>query len=617
MRDQFSTGKPGDQLSAEQLNRIGRVISQAPFGVPGSFSHGIQNAAFRSNAPPGGWVQELLEVTDISLQADGLYKGQIVGYAKTPDKWLAAGTVYVIDASGFESTAGGEFAVKLGQELRYMCYWDSQRGAFVPICCPTSSLFECLIFVDSFNFPIDAGTTFYDDIDQPGTDDWIVLAEDWELRRNAPPQLVDPTNSTLGYHGAARALIPEDPDNPGQIISSQAHPFAIVKQRHPQGIADGVASASITLRRVGDKGTVVVGYQGPPELELEDVDYYFGEVEAGDADDPARFPGMLRLYHFRDTPPVGEVQLELLAETEVVTLEMTVNNVTQRGTKSVHLDVCVFDGKITASLNKTLSVDPGDEVDAGSGRPGTALVSITVEANPIGDRVGIRVSNMKRDDFDDSREFPIEFNEFLWFHHRDEPVDPNKTCEFCLQDCGTCEIDETPPMYMAEFNGVGNNDTTLQCVKCPVFNDTVFLMPLVGTNVTQAGQIIPGDTRFTCNNCCHYRVGAACAEFDPDFTASPLCGLEFWLFGLNEELNGTFRVMAENFKGECWVVAEGIVSSPSGRDGVPVLPDVDNCKTGVFDIQLINQFQTQSGGEARACDWDFATVKLTPVFPDE
>ena len=144
MKDQFpQDAKPGDQLSADWVSRVGRVLEQHSMGGSSAFAHGRHQQSLRADIPPAPWTQVLIKVTSTqSSGTSGVYQGEILGYLRDDalereDWWIGDNRPYNIDASGYGKNEADEWIIELEIDSVYPCYWDVQRGTFIPICCPS------------------------------------------------------------------------------------------------------------------------------------------------------------------------------------------------------------------------------------------------------------------------------------------------------------------------------------------------------------------------------------------------------------------------------------------------------------------------------------------------
>ena len=122
MRDSFPTKKPGDDISADHINKLSdsaRVVSGMG---PGSFVGKIGGASV-GEAP---FIQRILQVVGSKDSTTNLYTCSPQYYNPTITAWVTDTDTYDLDISAFKNET-----LSIGDVL--VGYWDPQRGTFIGI----------------------------------------------------------------------------------------------------------------------------------------------------------------------------------------------------------------------------------------------------------------------------------------------------------------------------------------------------------------------------------------------------------------------------------------------------------------------------------------------------
>ena len=736
MRDRLESPKPGESLSQENINRIGRTAEVLSGKHPGSFAHGRHASTQSTESPPYGHVQVLIEITSANLST-GLYQGKIVGYDSleedVDERWQSYGSEYVIDATGYGKD-GERWAIELAVESRYPCYWNSQRGTFIPLCCGTSPSFTCIIYKDYFDFfpPLGTGSvhdpSIIPELNPPsdnypdGDDEWFTIRQFWRRKQTLVVHFFEGEETIIGvevpptigggdgglqYNGQAEALnvvlSKGDEDDTETWTVGNSEPTAIVLRHHPLQVPQCVISTAITLHVApqkeafptpgegADQAGILLGYRGPPWAAGEtpqSTDYYYALAVAGNSRDKDRFPGKLQLWHFSSelNDDLDEINGEHTLLVEALTDSMLMDphaigtspigpgNVIEepplteypnRGKRSFFLDLCYFDNNLTATTNRART----DQSEGKEGRPGTGDVTISISIpTPLGNRVGMTVRQMERDSYADNLRFPIQFDQFEWWYHRDDELNPEEVCEFCLIECGICEIDDTPLGFLLQIEGVGNNLNPIltpnprpgidfdQCNTCDEDFNGCFVMHLVGTNLSSGAQSILRQDE----GCC-YRVAVGCSEYveecppnliipnDPTWEypgteANParcitntcfieMCmqessgggGIEMKMVVAAFVPDETNRVQEDSTE-DCTKLEAAVTlnqSTPAVQglptDATSSIPgELVTCRNMRFDGLFGNaSFNDTAGSGGTICKWHGASFELTPLFKED
>lgn len=659
MREQFPQhAEPGEELTADAANAIGRDLESVASSGVGSFSQGIRGSANATN-PSAPWLGALFEITDISDKSDALYKGRVVTH--DGNSWVMTGNEYVIDTSGF-GRDGDEWVVQLDIETRYPCHWDSQRGCLIPACCGSTTSFNCLIFRDFFDFYPGSGTvaspSFYNSLNLPGKTDWIINSSHWRIQQH----FVDGEGVLVSegqYEGYAEAINPklsgQSPALPDSeaLVNNDAKPWAVVNNNHPEGSPECIVNTGIRFGAIGDKASIFLGYKEVIDGDISSADYYSAEVEFGDPRSAATDPSYLRLYHY------SGATAELLAESEINFNSLILPD--EDGFLLVNLATCYHQGWLSAAVSDTQDFEPDPELITVF-PPIDSNLSIPI-SQPLGDMVGMRVTGMDRDSVEDMDNRPIRYYRFRWSRHRVTVDDSVNLCGFCtIPSCVACEsVEETPLAYLIEISGVRNNsevggDLNPGCVsqqldQCLICDDlnAVFVARFRGhSSIGRFGDL---------TNTCMYAVEIDCREIvdpcpgwfdtvDPPI-GDPTCAtdlnlIELHIFyddpiagaGLSARLNVTRVQTDERRPGDpdnLDTTFESVSASPPlvsptqdravSNDGGDV-----TCVNGEFSNQMTQKTRMISqaeicpdtiGFDANQCFWAKASFTATPLFEED
>lgn len=138
MRESFPHKDAGDSLSAQHINKLGSVGARVSRFQGGAHVHVRHTESVLGVAIPPPFVQVLLEVSSVTDRAKGLFKGRRRYYSDGDEEWYTASEdddgEWPIDCQGLD------VLVSVGRLV--VAYWDSQRGAFVPILPPCNPLVD-------------------------------------------------------------------------------------------------------------------------------------------------------------------------------------------------------------------------------------------------------------------------------------------------------------------------------------------------------------------------------------------------------------------------------------------------------------------------------------------
>ncbi len=128
MREQLPTSKrPGQRITPRHINDLSRIFNRLSRSIPGSNRSGHQGNSFVSEANLPPWEQGILEI--VSDQGGNLYTGQFRYYDHTAGQWQTN-----TEHPGWDVDAS-DIATTISVSDKVVCYWNEQRGAFIPICC--------------------------------------------------------------------------------------------------------------------------------------------------------------------------------------------------------------------------------------------------------------------------------------------------------------------------------------------------------------------------------------------------------------------------------------------------------------------------------------------------
>lgn len=127
MREVVKTNwKRGDILSAKQVSILARIASRVG-GGSGSFSDGVMTNSVIAQTNLPLFVQSIVIVTEVI--AGGKTYNVKRRYYDPNSGWTTANeSAWLMDGSDLDNTT-------LEVDDKIPAYWDSQRSAYVPMCC--------------------------------------------------------------------------------------------------------------------------------------------------------------------------------------------------------------------------------------------------------------------------------------------------------------------------------------------------------------------------------------------------------------------------------------------------------------------------------------------------
>jgi len=116
--------EPGDSLGAAHVNKLNQAARVVMHKFPGAFSSGNESG----QASPIPFTQMWVEVTRDVAHPDTpfVYKGRRRYYSQTDQVWRTDD-----DANQYDIDVA-QIGIELFFEDVIQCYWDPQRGAFIP-----------------------------------------------------------------------------------------------------------------------------------------------------------------------------------------------------------------------------------------------------------------------------------------------------------------------------------------------------------------------------------------------------------------------------------------------------------------------------------------------------
>lgn len=245
MSERFPEKKPGDRLEAVHVNDLNEAAkSFLGISVGGHISKHGKNSF--SGAP--AWHQYAFEITGFQsggTSENGLYLGKVRYWDANTSEWKTHDDEYMLDVSDAGSSPG------VGDKI--VCYWNRQRGMFVPCGAVGLTPFE-----------------LYDDITPGGTEVEAWLLDPSTLERDETLDKVEVADGILGdvralgtvtkaggtpSTGARGWFIPIGGVN--QIVAIQRKAKMIVVANTASGhaaVAAGTTTFTATLTRVCDDG---------------------------------------------------------------------------------------------------------------------------------------------------------------------------------------------------------------------------------------------------------------------------------------------------------------------------------------------------------------------------
>lgn len=138
MKEIIPPKEKGSVLYAREVNEIGKVVNRLGKMRPGSFMEGRHSGSmmsFSQRPPLDFGVLEISnrKIYDSDTNTSGLYLGKMRSYTFDSAEWESDSAEWIIDATDtymrFEATDSN--ANITGH--RVFCFWDGQRGAFMPL----------------------------------------------------------------------------------------------------------------------------------------------------------------------------------------------------------------------------------------------------------------------------------------------------------------------------------------------------------------------------------------------------------------------------------------------------------------------------------------------------
>ncbi len=128
MREQFPTNKQsGDNLTVGHINGLSRVGNRFGRARPGSNQAGYHGDSTFATTPLPPFTQMIMII--VSVEGGGLYTGRPRYYSADASGWQTDTDSVAWDIDG------SDLGVTYAANDKVVCYWDEQRGAFIPICC--------------------------------------------------------------------------------------------------------------------------------------------------------------------------------------------------------------------------------------------------------------------------------------------------------------------------------------------------------------------------------------------------------------------------------------------------------------------------------------------------
>ena len=151
MAEKFPHKEPGDSLSAGEVNDLNESAKSIRPPLYGSFSSGVTTSVgfATANRPP--FTQWTFRITrkvedDEGEVIPGRYKGHRLWYSETDEEWKITDETFEddLDEDGnyiaeedatrkewFIDASGTDVGLKVGDKV--ICFWDAQRGMFIPL----------------------------------------------------------------------------------------------------------------------------------------------------------------------------------------------------------------------------------------------------------------------------------------------------------------------------------------------------------------------------------------------------------------------------------------------------------------------------------------------------
>jgi len=135
MREEFPRKKIGDSLSARHVNEMSDVTRRFGRMTPGSYLRGVHTRHYVSLSGLEPFQQFTFLIA--SDEGDGLYKGRIRWYDTEVSSWKPTVEDMDEESASYDpeewNIDAGNLGLKLFVNDLVVCYWDQQRGMFVPV----------------------------------------------------------------------------------------------------------------------------------------------------------------------------------------------------------------------------------------------------------------------------------------------------------------------------------------------------------------------------------------------------------------------------------------------------------------------------------------------------
>lgn len=124
MRENLSTPKSGQAVSASYLNRVSGVARKMSAGASSSHCAQIHNESMRAFALPSPFVKHVMHLLLVDNETK-IHTGRLRYFNHSLDQWVTDGVDYQIDTK----SDSREFSY----DDKILAYWDSNRGMFVGV----------------------------------------------------------------------------------------------------------------------------------------------------------------------------------------------------------------------------------------------------------------------------------------------------------------------------------------------------------------------------------------------------------------------------------------------------------------------------------------------------
>ena len=135
MREEFPRKKIGDSLSARHVNEMSDVARRFGRMTPGSYLRGVHTRHYVSLSGLEPFQQFTFLIA--SDEGDGLYKGRIRWYDTDNTDWEPDASDLDDESASYDpeewNIDAGNIGIGLSVGDYVICYWDQQRGMFVPV----------------------------------------------------------------------------------------------------------------------------------------------------------------------------------------------------------------------------------------------------------------------------------------------------------------------------------------------------------------------------------------------------------------------------------------------------------------------------------------------------